>query len=447
MKASRHLKTLTLLPLAVGVALSFALPHLRPLVHLEHALFHLPGQGEKNDLLFEREPLADFRITVSDVSPSQELDKAPPRVLLSSGQESPTDWLLALHTVRNHGAQKLTLTPLLAWDAADELELRALDHEIASFPAAALGITPRLNSLAEPLPPFLESSLIPAAHHQGQISALPEVNAVSTAPSTSTGLLGFRLLENAQPQIQSGTITIPLLARWNDKILPSLELASLIAATGHQPADVTISADHQLRIGKTGPVIPLHPSGSLTLPLKTLPEPQNLKILLDPEAQTSPEKIIFLGPTDPPHLTQSPHLLQHLSSRTPRSPQHFQRPQPCIEIALLTLLILVLQTRKPLALLLLPIPLLLATTHQQWLPYTPALTLTLTYLLLKGLLSNTKATPKTKTPPAQASPNPQPNPPPHPRPRPRPYPRKKPRQKAAKNRPVPPRRKKKQRRK
>ncbi|MDB4373947.1 hypothetical protein N9Z50_02955, partial [Akkermansiaceae bacterium] len=175
MKAAGHSKALVLLPLVVGVALSFALPHLKPLAQLEHALFWIPSQSEKSDLLIEREPLTDFRITVSDVSPSENLAKETSRVLTSSGEESVTDWLFALNAVRTHGAEKVTLSPLLSWDEADELELRTLDHEIASFPAAALGITLRLESVAQPFPTYLEKSIIPAANFHGRISSLPEI--------------------------------------------------------------------------------------------------------------------------------------------------------------------------------------------------------------------------------------------------------------------------------
>jgi hypothetical protein len=64
--ARRQQLLLCLLPLALGVALSFKLPHLKPLIELEHALFWFP---QKNDTLVEREPLKEFQVRVFDISP------------------------------------------------------------------------------------------------------------------------------------------------------------------------------------------------------------------------------------------------------------------------------------------------------------------------------------------------------------------------------------------
>ncbi|MDB4578430.1 hypothetical protein N9105_03890 [Akkermansiaceae bacterium] len=451
MKAAGHSKALVLLPLVVGVALSFALPHLKPLAQLEHALFWIPSQSEKSDLLIEREPLTDFRITVSDVSPSENLAKETSRVLTSSGEESVTDWLFALNAVRTHGAEKVTLSPLLSWDEADELELRTLDHEIASFPAAALGITLRLESVAQPFPTYLEKSIIPAANFHGRISSLPEINAISGTPSTSTGLLGFRILENAQPQIKGDDISIPFLARWDERIFPSLELASLIVSSGNQPSDVTISSNGQLRIGKTGPVFSLDHRGYFTIPSKHPPEAAALKTLLDPSAQDSPKKVTFLGPSDPLHLQQSSQILDHLSSRVPRNPTVFHRLPFWIEIPILILLSLLLQVRKPLALILLALPAVLAQGQQQWLVLTPALALALTYLILKSRFkksvpeSKKTAQPKAKKRPKEIKqeskvkpesiPEPETEPEIAPTPTPKPSPKTKPSKKAAKKAP------------
>ncbi|MDA8959989.1 hypothetical protein N9F13_01125 [Akkermansiaceae bacterium] len=102
----------------------------------------------------------------------------------------------------------------------------------------------------------------------------------------------------------------------------------------------------------------------------------------------------FLGPSDPLHLQQSSQILDHLSSRVPRNPTVFHRLPFWIEIPILILLSLLLQVRKPLALILLALPAVLAQGQQQWLVLTPALALALTYLILKSRFK--KSVPESK---------------------------------------------------
>ncbi|MDE0861929.1 MAG: hypothetical protein OSA93_17360, partial [Akkermansiaceae bacterium] len=384
MKAARRQQLLLcLLPLALGVALSFKLPHLKPLIELEHALFWFP---QKNDTLVEREPLKEFQVRVFDISHDNSEKKAI-RALSTSDDSSVTDWLFALNAVRTHGADHATVSTLLSWEDSVELELRALDHEIASFPSSALGITLRLDSTPQPFPDYLKVSVLPSGNIETDISLIPEVNAVTSDPSATGKLYGFRLLENSQPQIENDTISLPILARWGDRILPSLELASLIANTGHAPADVSLSKNGQLRIGTTGPVLPLREDGTIEIPRRAeLGETTPMEALIDPEKQPSPSKVVFISQNDPVHLRQLDFSLSHLGSRLPRAPISFHRLPCWIEISILILLALVLQTKKPLALLFVPLAPILATTAQQWWVLTPAISLVATFLLLKLVL-------------------------------------------------------------
>ena len=363
--------------------MSFKLPHLKPLIELEHALFWFP---QKNDTLVEREPLKEFQVRVFDISHDNSEKKAI-RALSTSDDSSVTDWLFALNAVRTHGADHATVSTLLSWEDSVELELRALDHEIASFPSSALGITLRLDSTPQPFPDYLKVSVLPSGNIETDISLIPEVNAVTSDPSATGKLYGFRLLENSQPQIENDTISLPILARWGDRILPSLELASLIANTGHAPADVSLSKNGQLRIGTTGPVLPLREDGTIEIPRRAeLGETTPMEALIDPEKQPSPSKVVFISQNDPVHLRQLDFSLSHLGSRLPRAPISFHRLPCWIEISILILLALVLQTKKPLALLFVPLAPILATTAQQWWVLTPAISLVATFLLLKLVL-------------------------------------------------------------
>ena len=87
--------------------MSFKLPHLKPLIELEHALFWFP---QKNDTLVEREPLKEFQVRVFDISPDDvshdDSEKKAIRALSTSDDSSVTDWLFALNAVRTHGADQ-----------------------------------------------------------------------------------------------------------------------------------------------------------------------------------------------------------------------------------------------------------------------------------------------------------------------------------------------------
>ena len=365
--------------------MSFKLPHLKPLIELEHALFWFP---QKNDTLVEREPLKEFQVRVFDISPDDvshdDSEKKAIRALSTSDDSSVTDWLFALNAVRTHGADHATVSTLLSWEDSVELELRALDHEIASFPSSALGITLRLDSTSQPFPDSLKASVLPPGNIETDISLIPEVNAVTADPSATGKLYGFRLLENSQPQIENDTISLPILARWGDRILPSLELASLIANTGHAPTDVFLSKNGQLRVGTTGPVLPLGEDGTIEIPrIAELGETTPMEALIDPEKQPSPPKVVFISQNDPVHLRQLDFSLSHLGSRLPRAPISFHRLPFWIEISILIILALLLQTKKPITLLFVPLAPILATAAQQWWVLTPTISLVATFLLLK----------------------------------------------------------------
>jgi hypothetical protein len=385
--------------------LSFELPNLKRLIELEHALFWFP---KKDDSLVERKALKDFQICVFDISPDISKKKAI-RTFTTSDDSSVTDWLFALNAVRTHGVDHATVSTLLSWEDSEELELRALDHEIASFPTSTLGITLRLASTPQPFPDYLTASVLPPGNIETESLLVPEVNAVTSAPSATGKLYGFRLLENSQPQIASDTISLPILARWGDRILPSLELASLIVNTGHTLADVSLSKNRQLRIGTTGPVLPLGEDGTIEIPRRAEPgETTPMEALIDPEKKPSPAKVVFISQNDPVHLRQLDFSLSHLGSRLPRAPTTFQRLPHWIEISSLILLALLLQAKKSFALLFIPLAPILATAEQKWWVLTPAIGIVATFLLLRLILK--KESQEEPDPPKKGEPEKDPDP-------------------------------------
>ena len=228
MTSSRRSRLLCIIPLLLGVTLSLTIHQLPLLVELEHRLFWFPKPEES---FVEREPLTNFHVRVSDISPS-DAPLPETRVLEISKPISVTDWLFALNAARTHGANHIAISPLLSWPNPEELELRALEHEVSSFDSAALGYHLQRASIPTTFPSYLEPYVL--SQVKGDLSKIPRVNTLSTPPAIIAGIQGFRILENAQPEISADSIQLPLLAYWDGHILPSFELATLMARTGTQ---------------------------------------------------------------------------------------------------------------------------------------------------------------------------------------------------------------------
>lgn len=364
------------MPLLIGVALSFAIPHLKPLVELEHNLFFTPDLKES---VIEKARLEDFRISAFPLILSEPQAQ---RTFISEIDPAVTDWMLAIHTLRDNGAESLTVSPLLSWPDSNELELRALEYEISEFQNAVLGYNLQLASIPQTFPEHLKGSQLKKI--TGEQSQIPEVNAISTLPSVTSGLHGFRLMENAQPKITPDLIEIPLLARWGNHILPSIELTSLIARHNLSPSDVHVHIGSHVRLSNGGPVIQIDSSGRAQVtPAECATDTEPLGILAGAEHQKSPKQVFILGTNEAPHLRQLPQNLIGLSNGLHAEPTIYQRAPYWAEIPLLILLSLLLSWKTPLSILWLPVPILIATFAQQWLLWLPALAIVLAYLLLK----------------------------------------------------------------
>ncbi|MEN8694433.1 MAG: hypothetical protein ACN4GG_04390 [Akkermansiaceae bacterium] len=388
MSSSHPSRLLCIIPLLLGITLSLTIQHVPPLVKLEHRLFWFPKPQES---FVKRKPLTDFQLQVSDISP---LDQplVETRILETEKPLAVTDWLFALNAVRTNGATHVTISPLLSWPDPVELELRALEHEITNFDSAALGYDLRRASAPTPFPNYLTPSILTKV--EGDLSTIPKVNTITIPPSITTGTQGFRILENAQPKIESNSMTIPLLAQWDENILPSFELASLIARTDTKPDEVKVTLGKHIQIGDSGIILPIDSSGHIIVPSDS-ERPgaaENLTVLTDPEKQESPPHLLILSKASPPHLRKFSQTISHLSSRISRDHQSYRRLPFWAEIPFLIFFTLVLQARKPLALLLIPAPFLFTLFTQQWFLLLPPLLIFTSFMGIKKALK--KKSPK-----------------------------------------------------
>ncbi|MGC6425868.1 MAG: hypothetical protein ACON5H_02595 [Akkermansiaceae bacterium] len=347
----------------MGVGILLSIPKLPQLLKLEQFLF---WRLDAHQEFYER---GQNEITVVRPTPVH-ID--PPEVFLVEGAPSVTDWMLALNTLNEQKASSITITPPLSWTDADELELRALEHEARILPTT-LGYDLRLASLPQKFPHHLTPFTL--QNISGDLTGIPEVNSLVSPSSITSSTQGFRLLENAQPTVSPDSLTLPLLARWDGKILPSLELATLISHFGASPEEIKVHLGSHIRLNLGAPVIPIDLKGNVTLPRSDKEtSTHTFKSLFTSDLNLLPEtRVLIRHRTDPAHLRSLDQTLAQLSSRSLAQPFDIARRSLGFEIGLLLLASLLFATRFPFAPLPLAIPPLASTFGFTWFLWTPLL--------------------------------------------------------------------------
>jgi hypothetical protein len=145
------------------------------------------------------------------------------------------------------------------------LALVGLRKQLDRFDSAVLGLPLARGAAGEPVPaPFLRLSM-DLADAEGDVSGLPQVNRVAV-PNAELGgqrsQAGFTVLEN---EADAGDGRQHLLARWSDRILFALPLATEIASLGIDPEEIRVICGAEIRLGTGGPVIPIDEFGRTPL--------------------------------------------------------------------------------------------------------------------------------------------------------------------------------------
>ena len=184
-----------------------------------------------------------------------------PEHYFSSSPPSPVDCALIFASLREAGHTTVGCGYLMAWEEAEPLALLSLRKQLDRLDAAVLGLPLARGAAAEPLPAAFLRLSIDADEVDGDSSSLPQVNRVAVANAELGGertLAGFTLLENER---DAGEGRRHVLARWGDRIIFALPLATEIAALKIDPAEIRILAGKEIRLGIGGPVIPIDEFG------------------------------------------------------------------------------------------------------------------------------------------------------------------------------------------
>ena len=190
--------------------------------------------------------------------------------------EMPLPKIQELATILNCLSEKLGVTdvavssPLVWEDAQSEMSMMMMERALRRFSRVGLGMPGRNAAQAAETPALLMGAVVPAAHIQGDTSGLPAANTplqyTLPAPEDAALLMAPDFVEDeALLTGASGTrgMSMPLLLRWNGKIMAALPLRMALAEMKLTPADVYVRLGKSLRVGDK--VFPLDAHGRIPL--------------------------------------------------------------------------------------------------------------------------------------------------------------------------------------
>lgn len=209
--------------------------------------------------------------------------------VFQSSPPSPIDLAVILTNIQRLGAKTAATGAVLAWDAPDPIGLAALDGAIARFDSLVMAAPLTRGAVPESMPPAFRRASFPVAEIRGDASSLPVVNRIPI-PGVILGqentLAGFQRLES-----EPTTERVPLLARWEDRVVCSFSLLAVLQHLNLPIAGLQIHPGEFLKLSPSGPTVPIDLYGRLAIPLKPLSLPHALpaEALIDAESGMFPK--------------------------------------------------------------------------------------------------------------------------------------------------------------
>lgn len=182
---------------------------------------------------------------------------------------APIDFAVIFTNFQRLGAKKAATAALLAWEKPDPIAFIALEKSMERFDSLVLAVPLSRGSVAEPIPPAFRRASVPFSSIAGDGGEIPTVNRIPL-PNVVLGrdkpTAGFSVLES-----EPATNHFPLMARWEDRVVFSFPLLTILQRLNLPPSGMEIRPGEVLKLSPQGPVVPIDRYGRLALPIKQLP--------------------------------------------------------------------------------------------------------------------------------------------------------------------------------
>lgn len=380
-------KRILLIPVLLAVGLLGGLSQFRPLAEIEHSIFFPYERFYPNSYYLDRggRDSLDLRVYRIDLKADHQANIGSYRVddetreIMGPNGGDPAEWAQFLRQTRLPDDRLIVINSSLSWTDTTELALRTLQSQIDLTPCLVVGLRAELLNTESALPPELAPSVIKQPVPGDW--TLPEVDYLTIPPSVTAPLFGISEVRGLKIEKNGDSLRLPMLIRWGDHVLPSLQLASLLTMFRVSPDELVIDSEGYLRLGETGPIMKVDSSGFAWLDSR-LTEVQSASQLQIYPTNAETTKLIDLGETPYPSKGLAAQLAQAsgTDSQTARS---YQRWPVFLEILMVVFSSFLLLSRKPwsfwpvtLALIALSLPI------GRWIPLIPLIFPGLAYPLL-----------------------------------------------------------------
>ncbi len=251
-----------------------------PGTEYDRKVFTTVARGFHNPPLFvsgEGSHSAPWQLRVLSVDSKSDPRQAPlvvslgddPDGFFQSSPPAPIDLAVIFSNFHRLGAKKAASSAVLAWESADATGLAALEKSLARFDSLVMAAPLSRAAVLSPLLPAFRRASIPVTDVVGDISALPIVNRCPIPDIVLGGekaLAGFSVLES-----EPATSYPPLLARWDERVILSFSLLTVLQRLGLPPEGVKVRLGESICLSSAGPVVPIDRYGRLGIQLRPHP--------------------------------------------------------------------------------------------------------------------------------------------------------------------------------
>lgn len=265
--------------LLASAAAAFGVWKFVPGTDLDRTAFTTVAAGFVNPPLFvEGQGTHAIPWKLRSFSSETKPDKRQAPVIVSLGDDlegffqasppAPIDLAVVLKNFQRLGAKKAATAAVMAWETADAVELTAFESSLDGFDSLVMAAPLSRGAIASAMPPAFRRASIPLSAIPGDSSGLPVVNRVPVQGVVLKGknaTAGFSVLDS-----ETASGFPPLLARWEDRVVFSFPLLTVLQRLDLPPEGMEIRLGEYLKLGANGPIVPIDEYGRLALPLKPI---------------------------------------------------------------------------------------------------------------------------------------------------------------------------------